>query len=179
MAIFKFVRKIIIGGIILVVSLILIGLVYEQISRFISNNKYQPDGKFVELGDHKLHFTKKGNGAPTVIFESGLDPGGHLPWFKVQTEISKFTTTISYDRAGVLWSDRGNNPKTGKAMSKELLDVLKKNNCPKPYIVVGHSLAGLFLRNFIEENKSDISGVIFVDVSHPEQNIRRPKNLKA
>jgi pimeloyl-ACP methyl ester carboxylesterase len=179
MKIFKLVKRIFIGVIILSISLVIIGFAFERISRFNSNNKYHPDGEYADLGDHKLHFVKKGKGSPTVIFESGLDPGGHLPWFKVQKEISRYTTTISYDRAGVLWSDRGNGPKTGKAIAKELFDLLEKTNCPKPYIVVGHSLAGLFLRNFIAENKTDISGVIFVDVSHPEQNIRRPKSLES
>jgi len=179
MKIFRQISKILIGFAILILSIIIIGFAYEHISRYRLNDRYHPDGSFAELENHKLHYIKKGSGGPTVIFESGLDPGGHLPWFKIQDEISKFTTTISYDRAGVLWSERGDNPKTGDAMSKELYDLLIKSDCPKPYIVVGHSLAGLFLRSFIEDHKSDISGIVFVDVSHPEQNIRRPKNLES
>jgi len=175
----KKILKLFIGIFLLLISLVVIGFVFEQISRFNSINKFHPDGKYVDIGNHKLHFVKKGEGSPTVIFESGLDPAGHLPWFRIQPEIAKYTTTISYDRAGVLWSDRGNNPKTGKAMAKELFDLLEKTKCPKPYVVVGHSLAGLFLRSFIDENKTDISGIVFVDVSHPEQNTRRPKDLES
>ena len=179
MRIFRQITKILIGLIILLLSIILIGFAYEHICRYRLSERYHPEGSFANIGNHKLHYLKKGCGGPTVIFESGLDPGGHLPWFKIQDEISKYTTTISYDRAGVLWSERGNNPKTGYAMSKELNDLLIKSDCPKPYIVVGHSLAGLFLRSFIKDHKSDISGIVFVDVSHPEQNIRRPKNLES
>jgi len=179
MKIFRQITKIFIGFVILILSIIIIGFAYEHISRYRLSDRYHPEGSFADIGNHKLHYIKKGSGGPTVIFESGLDPGGHLPWFKIQDEISKYTTTISYDRAGVLWSERGNNPKTGDAMSKELSDLLIKSDCPKPYIVVGHSLAGLFLRSFIKDHKSDISGIVFVDVSHPEQNIRRPKNLES
>ena len=179
MKIFRIFKKVSIGILFLLSFLVIIGIAYEQICRSNSENKFHPDGEFVDLGDHNLHYLKSGKGSPTVVFESGLDPGGHLPWFKVQNEISKYTTTISYDRAGVLWSERGNNPKTGQAMAEELSDLLIKTKCPKPYIIVGHSLAGLFLRNFIIQNQADISGVIFIDVSHPEQNDRKSEELKS
>lgn len=163
---------------IIFISLLMIGIVYEQISRSISDDKFQPDGEFVKIGTHKLHLLKKGNGGPTIIFESGLDPGGHLPWYKVQNECSKFTTTVSYDRAGILWSERGENQKNYETISDELTKLLIETNPPKPYIIVGHSLAGLFLRDFIIKNKNDINSVIFVDVSNPEQKERGSEELK-
>ncbi|MCA9730897.1 MAG: alpha/beta hydrolase [Deferribacteres bacterium] len=121
---------------------------------------------------------KKGKSKPTVVFESGLDPGGHLPWFKVQDACSEFATTISYDRSGVLWSERGHSPKTASAISEELSLLLAKTECAKPYIIVAHSLAGLFTRNFIVQNKESVQGVIFVDVSHPEQDERKTKEFR-
>lgn len=177
--IFRILKKVIITIIFFFALLVIVGIIYEQISRSISEDKFQPDGEFVNIGTHELHFLKKGNGGPTIIFESGLDPGGHLPWYKVQNECSEFATTISYDRAGVLWSERGENPKSCEAISDELKKLLIETNCPKPYIVVGHSLAGLFLRDFIAKNKNDINGVIFIDVSHPEQDERKSDELKA
>lgn len=171
--------KVILAIVISFVSLISIGVIYEQINRLKSVDKFQPDGEFISVNQHKLHYLKKGDGGPTIIFESGLDPGGHLPWYKVQDEYSKSYTTISYDRAGVLWSERGNSSKSCEEISNELTQLLEKTNCPKPYIVVGHSLAGLFLRDFIIKNKQDIIGVVFVDVSHPEQDDRKSNALKA
>jgi len=176
--IFKRLKMVILTILIFFTSLVIIGIIYEQISRSISEDKFLPDGEFINIGSHRLHYLKKGNGRLTIIFESGLYPGGHLPWYKVQNECSKFTTTISYDRSGVLWSERGNNPKNCKEISDELSKLLIETNCPKPYIVVGHSLAGLFLRDFIVKNKNDINGVIFIDVSHPEQDKRESKELK-
>ena len=149
---------------------------YEQISRVIAERTYTPEGELVDVGDHKLHVYRRGNSSPTVIFESGMDPFGHLSWFKVQEEIARSATTISYDRAGILWSERGVRPKSSESITDDLAKLLAIGDYPKPYIVVGHSLAGITLRKFVETHKDDIVGIVLVDVSHPDQaNIRPPK----
>ena len=63
---------------------------------------------------------QKGCGGPTVVFEAAFDPSGHLQWYHIQEKLLINYTSISYDRAGVLWSDRGNNPKSGEEIAKEL-----------------------------------------------------------
>jgi pimeloyl-ACP methyl ester carboxylesterase len=151
------------------IFLLVSGIIVERILRAVARKNYQPDGEFARVGDHQLHYVKKGTGGPTVVFESGLDLGGHIPWLHIQNEISKYTTTISYDRAGILWSERGGNPKTGRAMSQELKELLTKTQCPEPYILVAHSMAGVILRRFIQENKDQIAGIVFIDVTHPNQ----------
>ena len=153
------------GSIFVLVS----GIAIEQILRAVARKSHKPDGEFAPLSSHQLHYVTKGTGGPTVVFESGLDLGGHIPWLHIQNEISKYTTTISYDRAGILWSERGKNPKTGQAMSQELEELLNKAQCPKPYILVAHSLAGVILRSFIQENKENIAGFVFIDATHPNQ----------
>ena len=178
MIVFKWIKRIILGIIALILLVILIGFIYEQITRLIDSNKIKPSGEYTNVGDHKLYFAKGGVGVPTVVFESGLETGGHLSWKYVQTEIAKQTTTISYDRAGILWSERGDNPKSARAMAAELYTLLENTNCPKPYILVGHSFAGITLRPFITENRNNISGVVFVDVSHPDQMNRIPNEIK-
>ena len=168
MKILKWIKRALFGILILVVLLSIIGSIFEQISR--SNaEKLIPHGEFANVGGHKLHYYKKGEDGPTVVFESAFDPAGHLQWYNLQQEISKFATSISYDRAGLLWSERGNNPKTGKTMAEELHDLLEKSGVSKPYILVGHSLGGILLRSFISKYQQDVAGVILVDSKCPNE----------
>jgi pimeloyl-ACP methyl ester carboxylesterase len=162
---FKIVQWVISGCIFLLVS----GIIGEHILRAVTRKKNKPDGEFARVGSHQLHYVKEGTGSPTVVFESGLDLGGHIPWLHIQNEISKYSTTISYDRAGILWSELGENPKTGQAMSQELEELLSEVRCPKPYILVAHSMAGVTLRRFIRKNKDEIAGIVFIDATHPNQ----------
>lgn len=168
MKIFKWIKRVLLGILILVILLSLIGSIFEQISR--SNaEKIIPHGEFANVGGHKLHYYKKGEDRPTVVFESAFDPSGHLQWYNLQQEISKFATTISYDRAGLLWSERGNNPKTGKMIAEELHALLENSGVSKPYILVGHSLGGILLRSFISKYPQDVAGVILVDSKCPNE----------
>lgn len=165
----KWLKRISLGIVSLVVVWFMIGFIYEHVSRAVANRKYSPEGEFADVNGHQLHFLKQGSGSPTVVFESGLDSRGHLSWYKVEAEVSRHATTVSYDRAGVLWSERGNRPKTAKAISDDLAALLKSKGFPKPYIVVGHSLAGLTLRPFIANNAKDIGAIVFVDTGNPAQ----------
>lgn len=175
----KWLKRILLSILGLVLCLIFIGFTYEHISRFYVKRKIPIQGVLIDIGDHKLNLKLKGTGKPLVVFESGLDAGGSLVWGKVQDEISKTTSTASYDRAGILWSERGNNPKTGEAMARELYTLLKKANQNGPYLLVGHSLAGYIIRSFVAKYPSEVLGIVLVDVSHPEQFQRFPKEIKA
>lgn len=155
------------------------GFVYEQISRSAAKSKFPTRGKLVEVDGHMLNIYAMGSRKPVVVFESGLDMGGSLVWSKVQQEIAKFATAVAYDRAGVLWSERGENPKTCEAMAGELYRLLKNSGHPGPYILVGHSMAGYMLRSFVKNYPDEVAGVVFVDVSHPDQLNRFPKEVRA
>ncbi|MGV7235542.1 MAG: alpha/beta fold hydrolase [Nitrosomonadaceae bacterium] len=167
MKVLKWIMRIIGGFFALILLVLIVGFIYEHITRLSSSKNFKPTGEFINVGDHQLHFVKKGIGGPTVVFEAGAGPDGHLPWKYVQDEIAKNTTTISYDRAGILWSERGEDPKSLSAITSDLNNLLINANCPKPYIVVGHSFAGTGLRKFINDNKDDIAGIVFVDVRQP------------
>jgi pimeloyl-ACP methyl ester carboxylesterase len=173
----KWLKRISLGIVSLVVVLLLVGFTYEQVSRYKTNSAYSPEGEFVDVGGHRLHFLRQGSGGPTVVFESGLDSNGHLPWYKVEEEVSRSTTTVSYDRAGVLWSERGDKPKTGEAMGVDLANMLEQENFPKPYIIVGHSIAGITLPPFVTSNAEDVAAVVLVDASHYDQLNRLPAML--
>jgi len=168
-------KKIFLSILSVITFIVIVGFIYEQISRSISNDKFSAQGHFASIGDHKLHYIKKGTKAPTVVFDSGLGEGV-FSWAKVQNKVSDYASTISYDRAGILWSERGSAPKSSKQISSDLHELLIKSKAQKPYIIVAHSLSGLTLRNYISEHNKDILGVIFVDVSHPDQLNRFPKN---
>jgi len=167
MKVSKWIKRVLLGTLILLITLIIIGFIYEQISRSNAEKNLLPHGEFADVGGHNLHYYKKGTSGPTVVFESAFDPAGHLQWFDIQEKMSTFATTISYDRAGLLWSERGNNQKTGKAMAEELHALLEKSGVSKPYILVGHSLGGIILRSFISKYQQDVGGVILVDGTHP------------
>ncbi len=154
-------------ALILIFSLIIFGILYEQYARYKAKS-HKIAGDFVDVGGHKLHYVKKGEGEVTIIFESGADFGGHIIWKNIQEKLSAKFTTLSYDRAGMLHSQRGNNPKTSAAMAEELHSLVEKLELPKPYILVGHSLAGVTLRSFVDKYPKHVVGAVLLDPTHPD-----------
>lgn len=85
--------------------------------------------ELVNGGGPVLRMLKIGANGPTVVFEAGA--GGPLEsWFRVQSDVSKFARTVSYDRAGNGLSAKGPAPRDGLRIARELRAALQSGLCP-------------------------------------------------
>ena len=108
-----------------------------------------------------------GNARPVVVFEAGA--GGPLEsWVRIQPGVSKFARTFSYDRAGNGLSTKGSLPRDGRNIAAELHAALKNAGLPPPYILVGHSLGGPYIRVFAGLYPNEIAGLVLVDPTQEE-----------
>lgn len=76
--------------------------------------------------------------------------------------------TCSYDRAGMGYSDPGPGPRDGLAIVSDFEKLVEKSGEPGPYILVGHSMAGLRLREYAGRNPDKIAGLVLVDAATAE-----------
>ncbi len=60
----------------------------------------------------------------------------------------------------------------------ELHALLEGASESPPYVMVGHSLGGLFGRVYDEQYPGEVEGFVFVDASHPEQDQRLPLEIR-
>jgi pimeloyl-ACP methyl ester carboxylesterase len=117
----------------------------------------------IDAGGHKLHLNVTGNGSPTVIFENGSGDFSFI-WSLVQPQVSEFTKSISYDRAGYAWSESGPMPRTAHQLSFELHTALENAGVKPPYILVGQSFGGFIVRAFARHYPKEVAGMVLVDV---------------
>ena len=121
----------------------------------------------VDAGGPSIRMLITGHGEPTVIFESGS--GSPLEtWVRVQPEVSKFARTISYDRAGNGLSEKGPVPRDGAPIASELHAALVNLRAQPPYILVGHSLGGPYIRIFAGMYPQEVAGMVLVDPTQEE-----------
>jgi hypothetical protein len=135
---------------------------------------HAPEPGMVELDDGKLFMNCFGEGSPAVIFESGFG-GGNTAWQDVQPAISTYTRTCSYDRRGIGLSFRympEGAVRTTQDQVDDLVALLDAAGIEPPYILVGHSIAGLNLLVFTGQNPDWVQGLVLVDVVHPDQERR-------
>jgi len=126
----------------------------------------------VAVEGHAMRMLVSGGGKSTVVFENGLGPPLEM-WGKVQPYVSKFARTVTYDRAGVGLSDDGPSPRDGRHIARELHDALRAAGVPPPYVLVGASLGGLYIRVFAGTYPDDVSGMVLVDPTQDAEGFER------
>lgn len=119
-----------------------------------------------QLGQRHIEYVIEGTGTPTVVFENGLD--GTLGWWsKVLPEVAKQSTAIAYNRPGYGQSSAASTPRDGLHVVEELRQFLRAKHLNPPYLLVGHSLGGLYLQLFTRLHPGEVSGLVLVDSTHP------------
>lgn len=118
-----------------------------------------------------VHMRVEGSGPRTVIFESGL--GDTLSvWDAVQPRVAAgCARTVSYDRAGYAGSDMADTPRDAAHIVAELRTALARRNIRPPYVLVGHSLGGLYMQYFARNYPQDVAGLVLVDSSFWNQRL--------
>lgn len=152
------------GGLIL---LAITGAVYQAIAAARDKGKYPPPGQLVDIGACKLHLHCMGAGRPTVILESGSG-NFSLDWSLLQPEIAKLTRVCTYDRASHGWSEGGGTPRTVPQIVEELHTLLRASGTEGPYILVGHSLGGLYMHCFARRYPTETAGLVLIDSAFPD-----------
>ena len=111
----------------------------------------------------------EGRGSPTVILEAGLGDTLEV-WDGVQTAItSHCARTLSYNRAGYADSDPASGPRDAQTIVAELRAELAQRKIRPPYVLVGHSLGGLYMQYFARQYPSEVAGLVLVDSTHWNQ----------
>jgi pimeloyl-ACP methyl ester carboxylesterase len=124
----------------------------------------------VDIGGRRLHISCTGTGSPTVILEAGLGDSS-ATWKSVQPPVAQVTRVCSYDRAGKGTSDPDPRKefRTSRAAVDDLSRLLRAAPVSGPYVLVGHSLGGAYIRLYATRFPKDVVGMVLVDASHEHQ----------
>ena len=157
----------------LVFVLVMSGIVYQTASAEADRRNFPAPGNLIDVGGFKMHVHCMGQGSPTVILET-LAGGTSSYWGWVQPEVAKTTRVCVYDRAGRGWSEADPQPMTLARTVRNLYTLLTNARVEGPYVLVGHSIGGIYVRQFAAEHPEDVVGMVLVDSAHPYQFDRYP-----
>jgi pimeloyl-ACP methyl ester carboxylesterase len=172
------VPRVILGIAIIVISAAVIGAGYERVSAARDAAAYPPPGQLVDIGGHRLHISCMGQGSPTVVFESGL-ANPSADWANIQPQVAATSRACAYDRAGIGRSEDGPPPRDPLRIAQELHTLLGNAGVTGPYVLVGQSFGGLYVRVFADLYPDEAARMVLVDASHPDMWARAPSGLTA
>ncbi len=173
----RFVRTSFACLLLIVICLVISGALSEMVGRWHDTRRFPERGHLVQAGSIRMNIDCSGQGSPTVILESGLG-GPSVDWLMVQAGVSKFARVCSYDRAGYGWSDAGPEPRSSLQIAHELRQLLQSSGEKGPYVLVGHSMGGYNIRVYTGQYPNDVVGIVLVDASHEDQDLRAPESIR-
>ena len=133
-------------------------------------------GRVAIGGGRKLYLECRGAGRPTVILESGFRNDADI-WSTAVSHppavlpgVAAFTRVCAYDRPGTLLDARHRSrsdpvpmPRTARDAVADLHALLRAARVPGPYVLLGHSLGGLFVRLYASSYPRQVAGLVLVD----------------
>ena len=131
--------------------------------------------RMISLGDRRLSIDCEGNAGSTkatVVLIAGRGRPA-TDWSKVEPAVSRFARVCSYDRAGIAKSDKAaSRIQSVDEIVDDLHKLLRASGEKGPFLLVGHSIAGFYVRTFVTKFPGDVAGLVLVDSSHEEWALR-------
>ncbi|MCU7930538.1 MAG: alpha/beta hydrolase [Candidatus Thiodiazotropha sp. (ex Codakia rugifera)] len=122
--------------------------------------------KTVKVNNERVAYATLGEGPLTIVLEAGLGDGMGS-WDGIFEALSSITKVFAYSRPGYTPSSATSRPRTAEQIVDDLRQLLKSSEHSPPYVLVGHSLGGLYMLNYVERFPEEVAGVVLVDARHP------------
>lgn len=127
---------------------------------------YVAGGSLIDVNGTRAYLDCRGTGSPTVVLDAGLGSGAS-GWGFVLDWVAERTRVCAWDRPGI-----GASAAIGRHTlvdtARLLRATLETAGEVPPFVVVGHSLGGVYARVFASAFRSDIGGVVLVDPYMPD-----------
>lgn len=121
----------------------------------------------VDVGGHRLYIECTGSGSPTVVLQAGLGASSSS-WAGIAPKVAASTRVCAYDRAGHGHSEEAAGPQDGIALAADLHTLLERSGETGPYVMVGHSSGGPYVRVFAAQYPDEIAGMVLLDAQPAE-----------
>jgi len=153
----------ILGGI---VCLNLIGFAINKV--FFSNelDDITPYGQMVEVNGKMMHVYSMGSGEKTIVLLPGF--GMALPsadFGPLMRELSKQYTVVSIEYFGTGFSDQTETPRTNENITEEIRIALSKTGFKPPFILMPHSVSGVYSEYYAAKYPDEVSVIIMLDTT--------------
>jgi pimeloyl-ACP methyl ester carboxylesterase len=113
-----------------------------------------------------LEYVISGEGDPAIVLFNGA--GVALDgWRALYPEISSMATVLAWNRFGMEGSDTLERVQSGALVVASVRELLSYAGVAPPYVLVGHSLGGLYANLFARLHPQEVGGMVFVEATHP------------
>ncbi|MCR1955965.1 alpha/beta hydrolase [Clostridioides mangenotii] len=158
--------------ILLAIGIIIIFLIICMLIGFTLHKTYyksqlesiKPYGEMVNVDNKNMHVYSMGEGENTIV----LLPGHGVPlpsadFAPLMRELSKENRVVTVEYFGVGFSDKTDKPRTNENYMNEIRTSLNKAGIKPPYILMPHSISGIYSEYYATKHPEEVKGIILLD----------------
>jgi pimeloyl-ACP methyl ester carboxylesterase len=132
-----------------------------------NTNKTMPVA-MVTINQKLTEVSKTIGSTPSIVLIGGF--GSELStWKNLYAVLNNGSAIFTYNRAGIGGSENISGIRDAKAVAVEMKIILEANNIHPPYVLVAHSMGGIYARMFYHLNPGKVKGIVLVDATHENQ----------
>ena len=163
----RFVRAL---GVAVLVLVLLLGVMkVTDMTMTASERAANPaPGVMVDVGGRRMHVHTVGQGEASIVLLPGLGtPAPLLDFEPLVQELSQWATVTVVEPFGYGWSEGSDSPMLPEDIARDTRTALHGAGVPGPYVLMGHSIAGLYSQKFIELFPDEVRAYVGLDPTDP------------
>jgi len=155
---------------VLLIGVVLASTFFHQVLKLVEKNRYHAPGVYVQVDGKKMHIYSEGNGSKTIVLLGGYGTGSPVIDFSpLIKELSESYKVVVVENFGYGWSDVTKKSRTSENIINETRTALKEAGFAPPYILMPHSIWGLYSLYYANIYPNEIKSIIGIDSSVPSQ----------
>ena len=151
-----------------IIQLFILWVLISNILTAIEKKNNLPIGKMVQVDGKEMHVYTKGDGKDTIVLLSGLGTAAPvLDFMPLIDKLSNNYRVVVVENFGYGWSDLTDKERTVENIVEETRSALKKSGIKGPYILMPHSISGIYSMYYANTYPEEVKAIIGIDCSMP------------
>lgn len=153
----------------IIVGLVIISAVTHNILKPIEKNKYEI-GQTINIEGQDMQAYVTGSGEKTIVLLSGLGTASPITDFMPLAErLSEDYKVVILEYFGYGFSDTTKEERSNENIVNEIRAALKELEISGPYILMPHSISGVYALYYAINYPNEVEAIIGIDESKPNQ----------
>jgi len=147
-----------------------ISTVTHNVLKTIEQGEYEAPGVMVDVNGEKMHVYSQGSGSKTIVLLSGYGTGSPVIDFSPLIKgLKDDYKVVVVENFGYGWSDTTSKSRTIDNIVEETRTALQIAGFTPPYVLMPHSISGIYSLYYANKYPDEVSAVIGIDTSVPAQ----------
>jgi len=134
-----------------------------------------PGPRALQTQGGRVSYILSGHGPAPIVLFSGAGMGLQ-GWEQLYPGVERIGRVLAWNRFGLQGSDAPQGRQSGSRVVATLRELLAATGLRPPYVLVAHSIGGLFANLYARLHPQEVAGVLLIESTHPGDQVALKKH---